>query len=703
MDSTLIYDVTIEAVGEENLFRITWKDAEKKEQKSFINSLHVSEKEMLTNWKKASKQLGIGEALFSFLDGDNDTRYFSQVLDKASQLKKKPQINLRTCKETADWPFELIAKNDEFLLLEHIHLVRRVSDRGIACKVSPRENSLRLLFMACAPIDLESRLNYEQEEEFILEITRDLPIEMGVEDSGSLQGLQQRLVLKKYDIVHLSGHANIDNHSPFFTMEGDTGRNVSVTPDQLWNGALLENPPRLLFLSACRSGETVGRSGSNDIVSFTQLMVEGFQIPTVLGWGRSVKDVQANHGGKILYYELSRGGSILEAIQRARCEMQSKFHSQEEPAWPLLRLYSNGTPLTAIVSNTKHRKPKSRQTTHAYLANSRVKVLKEGFTGRRQQIQLSLKTLNEDYDKVGILLLGTGGLGKSCLTGKICERFPGHTVISHQGKLDDGFLEAALRKVFSSKDDEQGLRILEQKRAMTDKLADLCAANFKESNYILLLDGFEQNLEKTGSGQPGSLPARVAELLYALLYYLPYCGKMSHLVITSRFAFTLAHNDRDLVEDRLQKIWLTGFLESEVLQKVLGLKYIDGSTNPLMKDFLINAGSRNPLLLEQIDRIAGEIPPDDTARLEAAVKKTREDFIQGLGLYELYQQCSEPLKRILERLSIYSKPVTGQQIPRIEEVTGIAEVKNFLQEGMNLSLVEHDQVKGTYSLTPLLK
>jgi hypothetical protein len=363
----IIYNVTIKPVEKENLFNITWQDGESKTQISFINSLTIPQEDLLTGWEKASKHLEIGESLFDFLDGPNDTRYFSQVLEAAG-LKKKIQINLRTSEETADWPYELIAKKGKFLLLDRVHLVRRVSDRGIQRDTTPVNDKIRLLFMACDFLDKDSGLNREKEEEAIKKITSTSPIEMDVEDSGALQGLQDRLV------------------------------------------------------------------------------------------------------------------------------------------------------------------------------------------------------------------------------------------------------------------------------------------------------------------------------------------------ITSRFSFTLPEHGGQLLEERLAKVWLTSLRGLELDRKVRELKYIDNCKNSSMKSLLVNAGCGNPLLLEQIDRIAGQIPPDDIARLEAETRKTREDFIRELGLYELYRQCSEPLKIILERLRIYPNPVSEYHIQKYEtKITEFPRWKKILREGINLGLAEHDQIKRTYSLTPLLK
>ncbi|MFC2146757.1 hypothetical protein ACFLRT_05280, partial [Acidobacteriota bacterium] len=113
-----------------------------------------------------------------------------------------------------------------------------------------------------------------------------------------------------------------------------------------------------------------------------------------------------------------------------------------------------------------------------YLKQSDVKVLAEGFVGRRRQIQQSLWALKHDFDKVGVLLYGTGGLGKSCLAGKISERFTDHTLIIVHGRLNAITLQAALKDAFILARDEQGEGLLAAKIEMPEKLAKLCAASF---------------------------------------------------------------------------------------------------------------------------------------------------------------------------------------------------------------------------------
>jgi hypothetical protein len=438
----IIYNVTIESTEKENCFQVTWHNVEAGVQDGFIGEIDITPKETQFLWQEPGYQMAIGQKLSRFLDGDS--RHFLRALDRANREGEPLLVYLSTCNKTADWPFELLALDNTFLLPSRLHLVRCVSDRGMGKILPPQNRPLQLLFMACSAQDVKPELDYEGEEEAIYRITENLAIDMEVEDSGSLAGLRRRLEQKQYDVVHLSG---------YFIMENETGYEHKVYPDMFWNEALIENPPRLLFLSGCRTGETFNRVEKVHLVSFARLMVERF-LPAVLGWGRSVSDLQAAHAGKMIYHELSRGQSIIDAVQRVRYELQKDFPGDSTPAWPLLRLYSNGIPLDAIVEKGQKWQPKPRQLKHVYLGNSRIKVLAEGFVGRRRQLQASLHALKQDVAPVGVILLGAAGIGKSCLAGKICERFPHHTLIAVHGKLNAVTLQAAMQDAFIVSQDQ---------------------------------------------------------------------------------------------------------------------------------------------------------------------------------------------------------------------------------------------------------
>ena len=749
MKMAVIYDVTIKFVETENIFNVAWKNVETNTEDSFNQAAEITPEETEELWQYRVYQLTIGQKLFRLLDGD--ARHFVRALGQANRQGEILQVYLRTCSQTADWPFELLAENSEFLLPNRLYLVRQVSDWGKEKRITPKNRALKLLFMACSAIDVEPVLDFEAEEEAIFHITGDLPLELEVEDSGSLAGLRRRLEQEEYDIVHLSGHGNINEKGqPYFVMEDETGHEQKVFPEELWNESLIENPPRLLFLSGCRTGETPNSSGVTGALCFARLLVEKYNIPAVLGWGRSVYDEQAIHTEKMLFHELSRGCSLLDAVKRARYELQKDFSKEPEPAWPLLRLFSSGAALKPIVKKGQRWRPKSRIMKQVYLENSRVQVLGEGFVGRRRQIQVSLHALNKDSHKAGIMILGTAGLGKSCLAGKICERFTEHTLIIVHGKLNSFTLQAALKDAFIKSQDTKGRQILSQKKEMTQKLADLCATSFKEKNYLLLLDAFEHNLEGTDeinqqkvlrrqeTGCEFKLLPEAAELLKTLLHYLQFSGKMTQMIITCPYDFSLTEKSRNLIEERLQKVWLTGFLEAEQRKKGQELEnilnyhaargpskghrnesYLSSNLNSRIKKMkipmqlnykekslipeLLAAGCGNPLLMEWLDELVGQIAGEDQEQLLAAIKDKREEFIHKIGIQKLFRECGDEFTSFLRCLSIYRRPVPEKEVKQVAKKGGIELWKEFLLQGIRIGLIEFDQVRLLYRFTPLLR
>lgn len=127
-------------------------------------------------WLKPEHHLGLGQKLFRFLDGDG--RHLQRCLEEAGKLSEPLTLQLRAAKEIADWPFELLAQDDAFLLPSRLHLLRQVSDWGAQKISAPANRPLKLLFMACSALDVEPELDFECEEETIFRVTEKLAIDM---------------------------------------------------------------------------------------------------------------------------------------------------------------------------------------------------------------------------------------------------------------------------------------------------------------------------------------------------------------------------------------------------------------------------------------------------------------------------------------------------------------------------------------------
>lgn len=705
----VVFKVTVAPANKKEQFQITWFNRTTREKKSFLQSAAgIDRDEVEWLWKDRRNQLEIGEKLFRFLDGKGG--YLQQALKQAEALDENLKIHLSAGGETANWPFELLAHKGAFLLPTLLHLVRSVPEGEEVEETPPQNRRLRMLFMACSPLDVKPELDFEKEEEAIFKITEDLAIDMEVEDTGSLQGLRDKLVHQQYDVVHLSGIAALDGkNQPYFAMENETGYEHRISPGELWGKALIKNPPRLLFLSGCRTNDPIGSERIIDTPdtsaegNFSQMMVEKYHIPAVLGWGSRVSDREAIDAGKMLYRELSRGRSILDALQRTRLKLISNFPHSPNPVWSQLWLFSSIKAFDAIVTKEQRIQPKARRLTHMYLKNSRVRVLTEGFVGRRRQIQIALHALKKDDGKVGVIILGTGGLGKSCLAGKLCERFTYCTLIIMHGRVDTITLEAALKDAFIASQDKKGQQILALKAEITQKLLTLCADSFKERNYLLLFDDFEQNLKGADEGQPGSLLPEAAQILTVLLHRLPKCRKKTQLIITSRYSFSLPQQSRDLVPEALKPIFLTSLHQTELRKKARQLEHIYNYPDDRIVRDLLNAGHGNPRLMEWLNVLVGELPEMEVSGLLAAVKDKQEKFIKSHVIQQLLHWGGENVDFFLRWLSVYRQPISKEGLQQIGEKAGLPQWETLLMRGIELSLVEHDQARNSFSVTSILQ
>jgi len=723
----VIYDVTIVPSDQEHI--VTWTNLESGNAVSFNSSGGLSEEEALRLWRLAKFQLPIGRKLFRFLDGEQGL--FREALDHAATQREVLHIHLRInsphstkipgqtqqpISETfkvlqkdplaEGWPFELLSADNggSFLLPRRAHLIRRLSDWGKDKTLSPENRPLKLLFMASSVMGKEPVLDFELEEETIYNITHPLPMEVDVEDSGSLEGLRRRLEREYYDVVHLSGHTGFSrNGNPYIVMENEIGEKETIYPHLLWNEALIENPPGLLFISGCSAGDTAAFPSGAETAPFARQLIRKYRLPHVLAWAQSVKDQQAVLAAKTIYQQLCRGRSILTAVQQARATVMESFRDIEKPVWPMLQLFGSGIRPVPMVTADQKQRPQLRRMKYSYLENSRVKVLAEGFIGRRRQLQQSLRALKKDLLKVGALLLGTGGLGKSCLAGKICERFTDHTLIIVHGRLNTMTLETALENAFIKNKDETGRSILRKKEPMTRKLATLCASVFKEKNYLLLLDDFEQNMDGAEKGNPGSLLAEAEELLRELLRYLPATGKMTQMIITCRYDFPLSHDGTDLVSNRLEKVRLTGFRKAEQYKKRRMLPHISQYSGSVQAEELLAAGKGNPRLMEWLDVLTGQMQDSERLEMMDAIRDKQEEFIRSHLLRRLLKREGKRFELFMKLFSIYRQPVQPDGVALVMETSGLPKWQAALKAGIRLGLVEYDALRDSYQVTPLLK
>jgi CHAT domain-containing protein len=167
------------------------------------------------------------------------------------------------------------------------------------------------MFMTAAPRG-EAVLNFEAEENAILDATGTLGLDLVVEESGNPDRLAERLAeVGSMQVLHLSCHGR-SQPTPALVLETDEGDRLP-TPAAALIETLQNHLPRLLFVSACESSATP--ETLEDPLALT-LVRAG--VPAVLGWDGSVYDHEATAFASALYESLSRRGRLEEAVGAAR-------------------------------------------------------------------------------------------------------------------------------------------------------------------------------------------------------------------------------------------------------------------------------------------------------------------------------------------------------------------------------------------------
>ena len=385
-----------------------------------------------------------GQMLYQCLDGSD--RWLT------SKLTQKPGeeivLAIAVAERLARLPWEVLHDGAQFLVqrIPVVVPVRWVSSDSITrltVEPDPQNRALRVLFMATSPEGVEPVLNYEQEEGEILSATARSPIELVVEESGNLQELQQTVddygkdgYKAYFDVVHLTGHATLREGEPRFVTETDVGLAYYAAPEEIAKS--LRFPlPKLVFVSAARMAQS-GEAGAIPSMA-EQLVTCGAK--AVLSWDGRPRDANAILAAAQLYRFLSRGRPITSAL----AETIQTMIKQEARDWHMLRLN-----VSSLLPGPLVNSPRARGWKHApkpsvateFLDPAKMQIVvarRESLVGRRRELQHCLRAL-KDPEKIGVLIYGLAGVGKSSLAARLCDRLPEFERVIILGRVDEARL-----------------------------------------------------------------------------------------------------------------------------------------------------------------------------------------------------------------------------------------------------------------------
>jgi len=614
-----------------------------------------------------------GQKLYNWLDGSD--RHLQREIDK--HWRQGIALAIATTQRLAHLPWEVLHDGKSFLVerkpaIVPIRWVKEESSKQLIIEDAPVDRALNVLFMATSPREVEPELDFEAEEAQVLLATKRQPLCLTVEESGCLTELGY--LLRDYDqghfdVVHLTGHATFRNEEPCFITETEFGEAQYSRAEDIAT-ELQFQLPKLIFLSGCNTGYS---RNEGTIPSMAEtLLHQG--ATAVIGWGQRVRDTDATATAATLYQELSAGMTLTQAL--ALC--YQTLLKQQARDWHLLRLYVAQTLPSALVK--RGRKPVPRPSVAAEFIDSEKKLrvaTREYFVGRRRQLQNCLRVLKTSSQEIGVLIHGMGGLGKSTIAARLCDRLPEHEKLVCWRQIDESSLVNKLADKLKTSEQRTALREStdELKYRLRDVLTQLNQAG--EKPFLLIFDDFEWNLEHLQGKY--ILKTEVAEILRALVWAIEEAYAQNRIIITCRYDF-----ETDLNES-FYKQPLESLRKSDLQKK---LNRLEAFSSKGIKPNLIERAKiladGNPRLLEWLN---DEILLRSDAEIQLTQLETNsQDWRRRIVWEELYQQIDKPIEEILSQCLVFDIPVS---LAALEAVCGpISDYKKQLNRAIELGLIE---------------
>jgi hypothetical protein len=620
-----------------------------------------------------------GQALYNWLDSSD--RYLAQALNQ--HRREGIVLAIAASEGLAHLPWEILHDGTRFLVettpaIVPIRWVNQSNSQALIQENKPANRALNVLFMATSPLGVEPVLDYEAEEGQILAATRRTPVNLQVEESGCLSelGYLVREYEKNYfDVFHLTGHATTYNHKPYFLTEDEYGNRVDSDTSGIIN-ALKSSIPPLIFLSGCRTGYA-----SDPVVASMAEELLNLGATAVLGWGETVLDRDATAAANPLYGELSQGGTMLDAL----ASTYQTLIQQKARDWHKLKLYVANILPGALVTplRTRGRKQLPKPTISLAFRDdeNRFRVVsRENFVGRRRQLQNCLRTLKTDREKVGVLLHGMGGWGKSSIASRLWDRLPDFEKIFWWQQIDELKLITKLSSELIKPELREVRTVLE---AMNDglevKLAYLFSqlAELGEKPFLFIFDDFEWNLEPREGRY--ILKPEVALILKALIWAILVTGTEHRVLITSRYSF-----DSELLYFFYEQ-GLEPLRKAELTKKLSRLEHFNSpKISENLRERALALADGNPRLLEFLnDEVLGK-QNAETKLIE--LEQSPELWKDRIIWEELYQLIDQPLQQILSHCLVYEFRLPMEALEVVCE--SLPNYKQQLQRGLDLGLIE---------------
>ncbi len=316
-------------------------------------------------------------------------------------------------------------------------------------------------------------------------------------------------------------------------------------------------------------------------------------------------------------------------------------------------------------------------------SEERVRVAtRDTFIGRRRQLQNCLRELKKPSpeSKIGVLIHSMGGLGKSTIASRLCDRLSEHKKIVWWRQIDESSLVAKIADLINNSAERAALK--ENKDELKYRLKRL----FGNSNkLVLVFDDFEWNLEPRDGGY--ILKSNVAQVLSNLVWALENQENITEhrIIITCRYDFK-----SDLLKN-FYKQPLEGLRKADLQKKLKQLPNFEFDENDNKKKLIVKRAlalaDGNPRLLEWLndDVLSKENADSELSKFEASSKGWKEKII-WVKEDAPKLKIDSSIEKIVSRCLVFDISVP---MPALEAVCdSISDYKEQLELAIKLGLIE---------------
>ena len=641
-----------------------------------------------------------GQALYDWLDGNQ------RILQREIDQHRHSGIILAisTSQGLDQFPWEVLHDGESFLVanipaIVPLRWVRTGSERQLTLQNEPADRALNVLFMASSARGVNPELDFEAEEARILEATSRNPLSLIVEESGCLDELFELVRTRErgyFDVIHLTGHAGFRDPNPYFITETEFGERRDSNATDI-AGSLQFNPPKLIFLSGCQTGY----SERNGVFSMAEGLLN-LGANAVMAWGQPVSDRDASTAAAILYQGLAAGDTLVEALAHT---YQNLLEVQARD-WHLLRLFVTRTLPEALVTRVNRRirmRPLSSPSTSPRFIdrNRHLRVAtRETFVGRRRELQNCLRVLQTSpNNEIGVLIQGMGGIGKSTLAARLCDRLSDYRTLVWWRQVDETSLVNSLADNLES--EEQRTRLRNGEENLRYRLRYI----FGELNttpFLLIFDDFEWNLDYREGNGSYILNPNVANILADIAWAIQETNYYHRIIITCRYVF-----DSDL----LHSFYLLRGLQSlqrADLQKMLRRlnNFNSESIDASYIERALNLADGNPRLLEWLNNDVLSPSANDINTQLSQYESNPRGWMERI-IWELDNQpqlqIDEAVEEVISHCLIYEIPVPRSALEAVCESISCyqQQLEIAIERGLiEISLEREEQVYHVSRILP---